>query len=129
MKECVKLDKEKFESLSEEEKIAYTITGITVEAGAIGEKIGIEIPADIIMLISKIADCGKVVMEAKNIVNVLERLKDNGITNLMDVCEYFSGEGNSERIKVGKILKNSIDEIKPGDADQILDEIKTVVRD
>lgn len=129
LKECVKLDKEKFESLSEEEKIAYTITGITVEAGAIGEKIGIEIPADIIMLISKIADCGKVVMEAKNIVNVLERLKDNGITNLMDVCEYFSGEGNSDRIKVGKILKNSIDEVKPGDADQILDEIKMVVRD
>lgn len=50
LKNEIELDKEKFDALSTKERVAYSIIGMAVEAGAIGEKLRIEIPADVVEL-------------------------------------------------------------------------------
>ena len=54
LKNEVELDKEKFDALSTEEKVAYGIVGMAVEANAIGEKLGVEISADVVEMAAKI---------------------------------------------------------------------------
>ena len=48
LKNEIDLDKEKFDALSEGERVAYSITGMAIGAGAISEKLGMEIPADVV---------------------------------------------------------------------------------
>lgn len=129
LKNEIELDKEKFEALSPEERIAYSITGMAVEAGAIGEKLGVEIPADVVELVAKIADIGKVAMEAKDIVSIISMLKDEGIENLSDVCDCIKGNGDSDRLKTGETLLKVLDVLKPNEGKDIFNEIIDEVRD
>lgn len=129
LKNEIELDKEKFEALSPEERIAYSITGMAVEAGAIGEKLGVEIPADVVELVAKIADIGKVAMEAKEIVSIISMLKDEGIENLSDVCDCIKGNGDSDRLKTGETLLKVLDDLKPNEGKDIFNEIIDEVRD
>lgn len=129
LKNEIELDKEKFEALSPEERIAYSITGMAVEAGAIGEKLGVEIPADVVELVAKIADIGKVAMEAKEIVSIISMLKDEGIENLSDICDCIKGNGDSDRLKTGETLLKVLDVLKPNEGKDIFNEIIDEVRD
>lgn len=129
LREEIELDKEKFDTLSPEERVAYSITGMAVEAGAIGEKIGIKIPADAVELVAKVAAIGKVVVEAKEIVSLILKLKEAGIVNLNGVCDCIKGAGDSDRLKTGETLLKVLDILKPNEGKDIFNEIIDEVRE
>lgn len=123
------LDKEKFDALSTEERVAYSIIGMSVEAGAIGEKLGVEIQADIVEIVAKIAEIGKLVVEAKEVVSLITNLKDEGISNLNDICDCIKGIGNSDRLKTGEVFLKVLDIMKPNEGKNIYNEIIDEVRE
>lgn len=129
LKDEIELDKEKFESLSTEERVAYSITGMAVEAGAIGEKLGVEIPADAVELVAKIAAIGKIVVEAKEIISLVSNIKEEGIDNLSDICDCLKGSGDSDRLKTGEALLKVLDTIRPNEGKDIMNELIDEVRE
>ena len=129
LKEEIELDKEKFDSLSPEERVAYSITGLAVEAGAIGEKLGIDIPADAVELVAKIMEIGKIAVEAKEIISLISKLKEEGIDNLNDVCDCIKGTGDSDRLKTGETFLKVLDILKPNEGKDIFNEIIDEVRE
>lgn len=129
LKNEIELDKEKFDALSSEEHVAYSITGMAVEASAVGEKLGIEIPADAVELVARIAEIGKIALEAKEMISLISKLKDEGITNLDDVCDCVKGTGDSDRLKTGETLVKVLDSLKPNEGKNLLDEMIDEVRE
>lgn len=129
LKNEIELDKEKFDALSTEEKIAYSITGMAVEAGAIGEKLGVEIPVEAVELVAKVAEIGKIAVEAKEIISLISKLKDEGIVNLNDVCDCLNGSGESDRLKTGEVLLKVFDIIRPNEGKDIINELIDEVRE
>lgn len=129
LKNEIELDKEKFDSLSSEEHVTYSITGMAVEASAIGERLGVEIPADAVELVAKIAEIGKIAVEAKEMISLISKLKDEGVTNLNDVCDCVQGKGDSDRLKTGDALIKVLDTLKPGEGKDILNEMIDEVRE
>lgn len=125
----IEVDKEKLETLSTEEQVVYTIMGMAVEAGAIGEKLEVEIPADVVEIVAKIAEIGKITIDAKDIISIINKLKEEGITNLGDVCDCIKGEGDSDRLHTGEAFLKAIDAIKPSEGGKILNEIIDEVRE
>lgn len=129
LKNEIELDKEKFDALSTEQRVAYSITGMAVEASAIGEKLGIEIPADAVELVAKIAEIGKIALEAKEMISLISKLKDEGVSNLNDVCDCLKGIGDSDRLKTGEALLKVLDTLKPNEGKDIINEIIDEVRE
>lgn len=120
----IELDKIKFDSLSNEEKMAYEACGMAVGAEAIAEKIGVDISPDFIMLMSKIKVLGEAVIETAELVTILKGLKDNGIEKTEDVCEYFIGEGESDRVKTGSVIKDVFATVFGDNTEDIIEKIK-----
>lgn len=128
LKEEVKLDKEKFTSLSEEEHIAYLITGMAVEAGAIGEQLGVTLPAESMKLLSILGELGDVVIGAKEFITILKGLKESGICNLNDVSECILGEGESDRLTTSDALVGAFDSISEGKGEEVLSKLEDKLR-
>lgn len=128
LKNDIELDKERMANMSEEERIAYTITGMAIEAGAIGEKLGVEIPAEAVTLVASIAELGKYVIDGAKIVSVMTGLRDDGITNMKDICELIEGNGTSDRMKTGDVLVNVLDKLSPGKGEDTLIDIENEMR-
>lgn len=122
------IDKEKFEALSTEERVAYSIIGMAVEAGAIGEKLGVEISVDAVELVAKIAEIGKVAVEAKEIITMISKLKEEGMVNLADVCDCLKGSGESDRVKTGEVLLKVLNIMHPNEGKDIINELIGEVR-
>lgn len=129
IKNEIELDKEKFATLSNEERVVYSIIGMSVEVSVIGEKLGVYIPADIVELVAKVAEIGKIVVEAKELVSLISAMRDNGIENLSDICDCIKGEGNSDRLRTSEKLLKVLDGIKPGEGNEILNEIIDEIRE
>lgn len=125
----VELDNVKLEMLSIGERVVYSIIGIAVEVSVIGEKLKVEIPADIVGLIAKIAEVGKVVFEAKEMVTLITKLKEEGIFNLNDIYDCLKGTGDSDRLKTGEALMKAIEDIKPNKGKDIINELINEVRE
>lgn len=120
----VDLDKEKFESLSDEEKMAYRATGMAVEASVISEKMGVDVTPDFTLLLSKLKDIGDIALEGFDLASLLGNLKENDITNTNDIVEYFAGRGDSDRIHTGEVLRTKFEEFYGKKASDIIEEIK-----
>lgn len=129
LKNEIELDKEKFDALSREEKVSYTITGMAVEVGAIGEKLGVEIPADVVEIISKIFQIGKLAIEAKEVITFIAKMQEEGIEDLKYVCDCIKGTGESDRLKTGETLLKVFNSLRPGEGNSIMNEIIDEVRE
>lgn len=129
LKNEIELDKEKFDSLTTEERVAYSITGLAVEASAIGEKLGVAIPADAVELVARISEIGKLAVEAKEIITLITKIKDEGIVNLNDICDCIKGSGDSDRLKTGESLLKVLDAIHPNEGKNIFNELIDEVRE
>ena len=129
LKNEIEIDKEKMDALSTEERVAYSITGMAVEAGTIGEKLGVDIPAEAVELAAKVAEIGKVAIEAKEIISLISKLKDEGIVNLNDVCDCLNGSGESDRLKTVEALLKVLDAIRPNEGRDIINELIDEVRE
>ena len=110
LREEVKLDKEKLNRMTEEEKLGCKVVGISLETKAIEAKIGdVEISPECLAALAKI-DSEGIHIDAKELVKIINILKSEGITNLNDVVEFLEGKGESDRIKTGDALEKALGE-------------------
>ena len=118
LKEEVELDKEKLDKLTPEEKMGCKAIGMALETKAVEEKIGgIEISPECIATLTKIQSAG-INIDSKELVGIVQALKESGVTNLNDVVELLDGKGSSDRIKPGDALANALGE---GATNKIID--------
>lgn len=104
LKEEVELDKEKFDKMTLEEKMGCKAIGMALETKAIEGKIGgIDISPECLATLTKIQSAG-INIDAKELVGIVQVLKESGVTNLNDVVEFLDGKGSSDRIKTGEAL-------------------------
>lgn len=124
LNEEVELDKEKFDKLTEEEKLGCKVVGMALETKAVEEKIGgVEISPECLAMLTKIQMSG-IDINAKELVGIIQVLKDEGITNLNDVVEYLEGKGQSDKIRTGEALAVALGK----DASEKIDDLKDAVR-
>lgn len=128
LKNEVQIDITQYNALSESEKLVYKIIGLSAQAAALGEKLDVIISADFTMLISNIVPLKEVEFKTEEIIDLIGKIKDAGIVRLDDICEYFSGEGETDRIRTGKIIKTIFEYIRPNEADDLIERIKDFVR-
>ena len=122
----IKLDREKFDNLTEEEKVSYTVVGLAVETGVISEKLGIKIPVEAVEMLTKL---GNISVEASKLVNFISKLKEEGIDDFKEVYECIKGEGNSDRVKTGEALVSVLNELEEGEGNKVLNEIIDEIRE
>lgn len=104
LKEEVELDKEKFNQMKPEEKMACKAVGLSLEAKAIEKNLdGVEITPESLALLGK-AEMKGVKIDPEELVKVVKSLKSVGITDLNDIVNYFEGKG-SNRMETGKALE------------------------
>lgn len=102
LKEEVELDKERFDNMEPEERMACKAIGMALETKAIEEKIGgIEISPECLAALTKIQAAG-INIDAKELVEIVQVLKERNVTNLNDVVEFLDGKGDSDRVKTGE---------------------------
>lgn len=108
LKEEVQLDKERFERMTPEEKMGCKAVGMALETKAIEEKIGgVDISPECLGTLAKIQTAGMNI-DAKELVSIVQILKEQGITNMNDVVEFLDGKGSSDRIKTGEVLSSAL---------------------
>lgn len=109
LKEEITLDMDKFEALSKEERLGCQAMGLTLETKAIEEKMEVKIPEEGWAMMAKM-DAAGVAVEAKDVVEIIKSLKEQGITDLGDVIDYLEGKGDSDRVKTGRALLAALGE-------------------
>lgn len=121
LKNEVELDKEKFEKFSKEEMDGCRTIGMTLETKAIEEKIGgITVTPECLGVLAKLDKEG-INIDAKELVSIIQALKEEGITNLNDVVDLLEGKGESDRIKTGRALNKALGENSDGKIDEMKD--------
>lgn len=118
------------EEVSFGEKLGHIITGLAFVIEILSEKLDVEIPApiaDIAMIIVQLRKT-EIGIGATTILSILNGLKEAGIDNLGDVYEYILGIGDSDRVKTGEILFDVLDNIYPGQGEDILNNIMDEAR-
>lgn len=118
LKEEVKLDKERFDNMTPEERMGCKAIGMSLETRAVEEKIGgIEISPECLATLTKIQTAG-INIDAKELVGIVKILKEQGVTNMNDVVDFLDGKGDSDRIKTGEALSAALGD---GSTSKILD--------
>ena len=124
LKEEMKLDKEKFDKMTPEEKMGCKAVGIALETKAIEEKIdGVSISPECLGMLTKM-QIGGINISGKDLVRIIQILKEEGITNLNDVVEYLEGSGESNRLKTGDALVIALGE----NGETKVNELKETIR-
>lgn len=102
----IRLDKEKMEKLTPEEKAEYAVVGSAIYLKAAAEKLGVEpIDAPIIM------DFAKAGIDPKEMVSIIKELKNNGITDTKSISDYLHGHAQDLNTSE-KVEKSIFDGIK-----------------
>ena len=127
--EDIKADNEKLDALTPEERVVYSIVGMSIMAAFIGEKLGVEVSADSVEMLSKIIGAGTIAVDAAGMKEFVQKIKATGITNMNDICDCINGTGDSDRIKTAQSMIKVLDEIHPNEGTKILNEIVDVVRE
>ena len=120
LREKIEIDREKFNSLSEEEIRARELTGAAIFIRGIEEKIGSSLSTDCLAMLSRIA------MPASQILILAEKLKNSNLT-FDDVVCYFKNECPSSKIpQVGGAIKDAVQEFLGANASK--DEVNQTIR-
>lgn len=127
----VELNEEKFKALSPEEKMGYTTAGIAVAAGAVGEKLGIQLSPDFAMLLSKISSIASMVVNTVEIIDIIKGIKSSNVERVDDICDYFKGEGKVEnRVNAGLAIKDIFATVfKDKPIEDVIENIKMASRE
>ncbi len=101
----VKLDKERLEVMSPEDKLGCKALGISIESKAVEQEIGgVKISPEYLAVMARIHNSGKMNMDAQSFIDVTESLKKSGIRDMKDVSDFFEHKGNTDSIKTGEAL-------------------------
>ena len=106
LNEEVQIDQEAFDNLSEDEKLAYKITGASIILDGVAEKKGLDIDPTFVR------DFAVAGFTAKEMDVLLDKFKDmKAKTNLDD---YFKGEMSmKDEVKVSDSLEQGLKDIRP----------------
>lgn len=108
LRNSVELDKNKFETMTEVEKINCEVVGDVILAKSIEEKIGIEITGDFLITIPK-ADLKYVMVSA-----LMKSFSNAEISSLNEFTRYISNDmSDTEATKIGNAVKEAIRDILP----------------
>lgn len=122
--EEMELDREKFDKLTPEEKTGCKAVGVALETKAIEEEIGdISISPECLGMVTKLQMNG-VNINGKDLVKIINALKEEGITNLNDVVDYLEGNGDSNRLATGEALVTALGE----DGEEKVNTLKDTIR-
>ena len=122
LKNDIALDKDEFEKLNHEEKIAYSIIGLAIEVGAVAEKLGIEIPAEMVEIFANLIELKDSKITPDEIIAIIKNIKENGIKDLGDIVDFLKGSGESDRLKTGEVLSKVMNDMFPGNGDAIIND-------
>lgn len=129
LKNEVEIDDQKFNALKAEEKFAYGSIGISLEAKAVEEKLGVEITPEFLSTMALIKLGSDVTINTKEFVSIMQGLKEHNISSTEDVVEYFEGRGESDRVSTGLKLHDIFEKIFPSsNVSDILNTIKEDIR-
>lgn len=104
----VKLDKEKFEKMSAEEKAACTAVGISLYVKNIEEKTGITLSPEFLI------KAGQLEMNAKEVKAYMDSFKGTGLTNMKDMSDYLTGKLDEKTdLKVESAIAEGLKNINP----------------
>lgn len=100
----VPLDKEKFDKMSEEEKLGCEVVGDAMLADSIRETTNVELPGEFLMVLPKINS------EARVVYNLIKSFEKNGISSMGRFNDYLAGDISDEEtaIKIGDAVKDAI---------------------
>ena len=97
--------------------------GTALEVRAAEEKLGINVPVEVLGATAKLIHAGWTI-DPKFAAESVLKLKSAGVTDLGDVVDYLKGQGESDRIKTGGILK----EVFGAEAGDIIEKLKDDMR-
>lgn len=105
----IPLDEEKYEKMSEEEKLSCEIVGDVMLADAIREDTNVELPGEFLMSLSKIN------MESKVVYNLIKSFEKYGISSMGLFNDYLTGDILNEELatNVGDAVKEAISNASP----------------
>ena len=85
----VKLDTDKLEHLSDEEKQKYQLVGLGLYIKNIEEQQGVKLDPDFFKSIPKLKDQG---YEVADIANLMQSMKNNGVTDMKQYVDFMKGD-------------------------------------
>ena len=113
----VVLDREKYEKLSDTEKVACSTLGTTLVSKSIEEKTGVELPPEFLLSIAKTK------MRAEEITKFISEFGKNEIFNMGVLSDYLSNKLTESKVeKVDSIIVSSLKELNPDVSEQAIKE-------
>ena len=106
----VKLDTDKLEHLSDEEKQKYQLVGLGLYIKNIEEQQGVKLDPDFFKSIPKLKDQG---YEAADIANLMQSMKNNGVTDMKQYVDFMKGDlqpGSPERQQMQLSVKDMVEQ-------------------
>lgn len=106
----VKLDPDKLEHLSDEDKQKYQLVGLGLYIKNIEELQGVKLDPEFLKSIPKLKDQG---YEAADIANLMQSMKKNGVTDMKQYVDFMKGDlqpGSPERQQVGASVKDMVEQ-------------------
>lgn len=104
----VELDREKFEKLTDEERLNCEVIGDTMLVKSIEEKTGVELSAEFLLAIPQVH------LQYQTVVALIKTFSNAGILSLNDYTRYIANDMSEvEAEKVGSAVKEAIKEVTP----------------
>lgn len=98
----IKIDRVEFQKLTPEERSTRELTGTEIYRQGISEKVGFDMTDEFLVL------CGKAGLDAKTVYMLIDELQGNRSITLGDVCSYFAGTCQPDKIKeTGNLCKRA----------------------
>lgn len=109
----VELDTEKFDKMSEKEKIECEALGTSMLSKSIEEKTGVELPVDFLMTIPRMK------LDYKQVEKFIDAFSENNIESMGEFTKYISNEmSDKEAEKVGDVVEGALKELSPEMTDE-----------
>ena len=105
----VPLDKDKFDKMSEEEKLGCEVVGDVMLADSIRENTGVELSGNFLMAIPKVN------LGTQTVYNLIKAFSNSGINSMEQFNDYLAGDIANEEaaMKVGDAIKSAISTTSP----------------
>ncbi|MCQ2257367.1 MAG: hypothetical protein MJZ41_05150 [Bacteroidaceae bacterium] len=110
LREQVKLDKDKFEKMSDQEKLACKVVGTSAIATAVSEESGVSFSPEFLLAIEKCK------LTDKQVAGYINHFKENNLDSMNKVVEYLEDAptlSDDERLTVQGALREAELEINP----------------
>lgn len=117
----VKLDEEKFNNMSESEKLACNAVGVSILTKGVEEKAGVSISPEFLLEIAKLKNNN--IIDGKEILTYIDTFKSNGLTNMKDMSDYLKASLDEFKIeKVDSAVVDAIKKLNPNMSDDAIQE-------